>query len=124
MSSTRKRSKTMIEKPMNPYAAEDFASAIKEASAKLGEDLKRVGEQMTINAEKGAIPFIDFADMGEEYSGVMRLLYSPGGAWLDIFNVLATNGYAVSATIEPPTETEKELDGVKPYIVIAFEEVE
>ena len=55
----------MIEKPMNPYAAEDFKNAVKEANKDLGtkfvnfsEDLKRIGEQMKANVADAKISFI------------------------------------------------------------------
>ena len=121
----------MIEKPMNPYAERDFAHAVNEANKDLGtkfvnfsEDLKRIGEQMKTNADYGKISFIDLDDMPTEYSGVMRLQYSPIGAWQDVFNILVANGYTVTATVEDATETEKELDGADKWIVIEYGEVE
>lgn len=114
-----------IEKPMNPYAAEDFASAIKEASARLGEDLKKIGEQMKTNADYGKVSFIDFDDMPTEYSGAMRLNYLNGrGAWQDVMFTLIAHGYEVSAHTEDATETEKALDDVDKWIVIEYEKVE
>ena len=115
----------MIEKPMNPYAAEDFASAIKEASAKLGEGLKEIGEQMQKNAEEGVISFLDLDDMPTEYSGAMRLNYYNGrGAWQDVMLTLIAHGYEVTARLEDATETERELDGADKFVVIEYEEVE
>lgn len=99
----------MIEKPTNPYAAEDFANAIKEASAKLGEDLKRIGEQMKTNADYGKISFIDFDEMPTEYSGAMRLNYCNGvGAWQDVTSTLIAHGYEVTARLEDATVSETE----------------
>ena len=102
--------------PMNPYAERDFAHAVREATNNISEELKRIGEQMKANVADAKISFIDFDEMPEEYSGVMRLPYSPTGAWSDVFNILALHGYAVSAEVE--TE-----DGEQ-YVVIAFERVE
>ena len=113
----------MIEKPMNPYAAEDFRNAVN-SIRKVSEEFKRIGEQMKANIEEGMMSFIDCDEMPEEYSGVIKLPYSPTGAWNDVFNILAVNGYRITATVEPPTETERKLDGVEPYIVIEYEEVE
>ena len=114
----------MIDKPMNPYAERDFAHAVREATNNFSEDLKRIGEQIKANAEEGVISFIDFDDMPTEYSGVMRLQYSPIGAWQDVFNILVANGYTVTATVEDATETERELDGADKFVVIEYGEVE
>lgn len=112
----------MIEKPTNPYAAEDFANAVKEASAEFGEDLKRIGEQMKTNADCGKMSFIDFDDMPTEYSGVMRLASCT--MWEDVVKALLGNGYEVTLRLEDATETEKELDGADKFVVIEYEEVE
>ena len=115
----------MIEKPMNPYATEDFANAVKEASVKLGEDLKRIGEQMQANAEEGAMSFLDLDDMPTEYCGTMSLNYMNGlGAWQDVMLILIAHGYEVTARKESATKTERELDKVEEWIVIEYEEVE
>lgn len=114
-----------VEKPMNPYAAEDFKNAVNEASTKLGEDLKRIGEQMKTNADYGKISFLDFDDMPTEYCGTMRLNYVNGlGAWQDVMFTLIAHGYEVTARLEDATETEKELDGADKFVVIEYEEVE
>ena len=102
--------------PMNPYAERDFAHAVREATNNFSEELKRIGEQMKANVADAKISFIDFDDMPTKYSGIMRLPYSPIGAWNDMVNILATSGYAVSAEVE--TE-----DGEQ-YVIIAFERVE
>lgn len=121
-----------IEKPMNPYATEDFKNAMKKAGEDLSkgfkdfsEDLKRIGEQMQTNADYDKMSFIDFDDMPTEYSGVMRLNYGNGmGAWQDVLSILITQGYEVTAWVEDATETEKELDGADKFIVIEYSEVE
>ena len=113
-----------IEEPMNPNAERDFAHAVREATNNFSEELKRIGEQMKVNADHGKISFIDFDDMPTEYSGVMRLQYSPIGAWQDVFNILVANGYTVTATVEDATETEREADGADKFVVIEYEEVE
>lgn len=110
----------MIDKPMNPYATEDFKNAVNKAMNNFSEGLKKMGEQM-----KADFPYVDFMDMGETYSGVMRLDYAGGlGAWQDVVSTLIAHGYEVSAHIEDATETERELDKVEKWIVIAFEEME
>ena len=122
----------MIEKPMNPYAAEDFRNAMKKASEDISkrledfsEDLKRVGEQMKVNAEEGRMSFIELDDMPEEYSGVMRLNYLNGiGAWQDVLNTLIAHGYEVTVRLEDATEVEREMDGVDKFVVIEYGEVE
>lgn len=55
------------------------------------------------------------------YSGRVRLPYSPGGAWNDVFNILAISGYKVTATVELP-QGMCEFDDVSKSIVIEFEE--
>lgn len=122
----------MIDKPMNPYAAEDFRNAMKKASEDISKrledfskDLKRVGEQIKVNAEEGMMSFIELDEMPEEYSGVMRLNYLGGiGAWQDVLNTLIAHGYEVTARKESATETERELDKVDEWIVIEYGEVE
>lgn len=131
---SRKENKTMAfkwDEPMNPYAAEDFRNAMKKASEDLSkgfkdfsEDLKRIGEQMKSNAHEGVMSFIDFDDMPTEYNGVMRLPYSPIGAWSDMVNILVANGYDVCIEITQPTETARELDGADKFVVIEYEGVE
>lgn len=113
----------MIEKPMNPYAERDFAHAVREATNNFSDELKRIGEQMKANVADAKISFIDFDDMPTEYSGAMRLQYSPMGAWQDVFNILVANGYTVTATVEDATETEKALDGADKFVVIEYGEV-
>lgn len=121
----------MIEKSMNPYAAEDFKNAVNEANKDLGtkfvnfsEDLKRIGEQMKTNADYGKISFVDLDDMPTEYCGAMRLNYANGlGAWQDVLNTLIAHGYEVTVRKESATETERELDKVDEWIVIEYGEV-
>lgn len=114
----------MIEKPMNPYAERDFAHAVREATNNFSDELKRIGEQMKANVADAKISFIDFDDMPTEYSGAMRLQYSPIGAWQDVLNILVANGYTVTATVEDATETEREVDGADKFVVIEYGEVE
>ena len=121
----------MIDRPTNPYATEDFRNAMKKAGEDLNkglknfsEDLKRMGEQMKINADYGKVSFIDFDDMPTEYSGAMRL---KADAYMDVSNVLNAllyNGYEVTIRLEDATETEKELDGADKFVVIEYGEVE
>lgn len=115
----------MIEKPMNPYAERDFAHAVREATNNFSEELKRIGEQMKANVADAKISFIDFDDMPEEYSGVMRLCYCNGiGAWQDVVNTLIAHGYEVTLHTEDASEVEREVDGIDKWIVIEFNEVE
>lgn len=115
----------MIEKPMNPYAERDFAHAVREATNNFSEELKRIGEQMKANVADAKISFIDFDEMPEEYSGVMRLNYHGGiGAWQDVLNILIAHGYEVTARLEDATEVEREVDGADKFVVIEYGEVE
>ncbi len=80
---------------------------------------------MKANVADAKISFIDFDEMPEEYSGVMRLNYLNGiGAWQDVVNILIAHGYEVTARLEDATETERELDKVDEWIVIEYGEVE
>ena len=119
------------DEPMNPNATEDFKAAIERASEDLNkkvkdfsEDLKRIGEQMQANADYGKVSFIDFEDMPTEYSGIIKLSYSPIGAWCDAVNILVANCYDVCIEITQPTETARELDGADKFVVIEYGEVE
>ena len=94
---------------------------IREASAKFGEDLKRIGEQMQTNAEEGVMSFIDFDDMPTEYSGKMRLATS--ALWESLIDTLTDNGYEVTVRKEDATETEREVDGADKFVVIEYREV-
>ena len=121
----------MIDNPMNPYAAEDFRNAMKKASEDISkrledfsEDLKRVGEQIKVNAEEGRASFIDFDEMPEEYSGVMRLKYDGVFAIYEVIEKLIENSYEVTMRLEDATETEREVDGADKFVVIEFGEVE
>lgn len=107
---------------MNPYATEDFQNAVKNAS----EKLKEMAEKMKCGTliREDDFPYISFDDLKPEYSGVMRLQYSPIGAWQDVFNILVASGYKVIAEVEDATETETELDGVEKWVVIEYGEVE
>ena len=117
--------KTMINKPMNPYAERDFAHAVREASTKFGEDLKKIGEQMKAEFPFMDEPYVAFKDFEESDSGIMHLNYLSGkGAWEDVMHTLLIHGYEVTARLENATETERELDGVEKWIVIEYGEVE
>lgn len=111
-----------IEKPMNPYAEEDFANAIKEAVKDVVEEVKYNYNEFPKDKSM-VIPHLIW-DMPTEYSGIMRLQYSPIGAWQDVFNILVANGYTVTATVEDATETEREVDGADKFVVIEYGEVE
>lgn len=112
----------MIDKPMNPYAERDFAHAVREATNNFSEELKRIGEQMKVNADYGKISFIDFDDMPTEYSGAMRLPTS--ALWESLVDTLTDNGYEVIVRKEDATEVEREVDGADKFIVIEYREVE
>lgn len=114
----------MIDRPMNPYAERDFAHAVREATNNFSDELKRIGEQMKANVADAKISFIDFDDMPTEYSGIMRLQYSPIGAWQDVLNILIAHGYEVTARLENATEVEREVDGADKFVVIEYGEVE
>lgn len=122
--------KTMTDRPTNPYATEDFKNAMKKAGEDLSkgfknfsEDLKRIGEQMQTNAEKGVMLFIDFDDMPTEYSGTMRLKTDAHEDISNIINALLYNGYEVTMRLEDATEAERELDGADKFVVIEYGEV-
>lgn len=119
-----------FDEPKNPYASEDFRNAVKKASEDLNkkakdfsEELKRIGEQMKINADYGKVSFIDFDDAPTTYSGIMRL---KADAYMDVSNILNAllyNGYKVTMRLEDATETERELDGADKFVVIEYGEV-
>lgn len=79
----------MADKPMNPFATEDFKNAIKETCEKL-----KCG---TLIREED-FPYINFDDLKPEYCGMMKLDYCKGvGAWQEVMNVLIAHGYEVIA---------------------------
>lgn len=110
----------MIDKPMNPYAERDFAHAAREATNNFSEELKRIGEQMKSNVADAKISFIDFDDMPEEYSGIMRLPTS--ALWESLVDTLTDNGYEVIVRKEDATEVEREVDGADKFVVIEYGE--
>lgn len=115
---SNKENKTMADKPRNPFATEDFANAIKEATDKLGKELGKIGEQIQVD-----FPFMGYDDMYPEYGGRIRLNYLNGlGGWQDVLTVLIAHGYVVTAHIEDATETETELENVEKWVVIEFGE--
>lgn len=110
----------MADKPRNPFATEDFANAIKQATDDLSKELGKIREQMQVD-----FPFMAYDDMYPEYGGRMRLVYANGiGGWQDVLTVLIAHGYEVTARLEDATETERELDKVDEWIVIEYGEVE
>lgn len=108
------------EEPRNPFATQDFANAIKEATDKLSENLGKIGEQIQVD-----FPFMGYDDMYPEYGGRMKLNYLNGiGGWHDVMTVLISHGYEVRAHTEVASEVEREVDGIDKWIVIEFDEVE
>lgn len=109
-----------IKEPMNPFATEDFANAIKEATEKMSKDFEKIGEQMKVD-----FPFLAYDDMYPEYGGRMRLNYLNGvGGWHDVLTVLIAHGYEVTVHTEDASEVEREVDGIEKWVVIEFSEVE
>lgn len=120
---SRKENKTMAfkwDEPRDSSATEDLASAVKRVTDNFSKELGKIGEQMRID-----FPFMGYDDMYPEYGGRMRLNYLNGlGGWQDVLTVLIAHGYVVTAHIEDATETEREVDGIKKWVVIEFDEVE
>ena len=115
-----RKDKIMTDKPRNPFATEDFANAVKEATDKLRKELGKIGEQVQID-----FPFVAYDDMYPEYGGRMKLNYLNGcGAWNDVVSVLVAHGYEVTIHTEVASEVEREVDGVEKWVVIEFDEVE
>ena len=109
----------MIEKPMNPYAEEDFKSAIRNATERLNKQVEELHNKFE------SIGFINLEPMDEPYCGKMRLNYLNGlGAWQDVANILVAHGYEVTLHTEVASEVEREVDGIDKWIVIEFNEVE
>ena len=106
----------MADKPRNPFATEDFANAVKEATDKFSENLGKIGEQIQVD-----FPFLAYDDLYPEYGGRMRLNYCNGrGAWHDVVAVLIAHGYEVTVHTEVASEVEREVDGIDKWIVIEF----
>lgn len=102
-----------IEKPMNPYAKEDFAHAVREATNNLSDELKRIGEQMKADFPFMDEPYVAFEDFDDKDYGIMHLNYCNGlGAWDDVVHTLIAHGYGVSLQV------------VGDKVVIEYEEVE
>ena len=109
-----------IKEPMNPFATEDFANAIKEATENVSKELGKIGKRM-----KDDFPFMAYDDMRPEYGGRMRLNYVNGcGVWQDVMLTLIAHGYKVTLYTEVASEVEREVDSIDKWIVIEFEEVE
>lgn len=108
------------EEPRNPFATQDFANAIKEATDNLSKEFGKIGEQMQAD-----FPFMGYDDMYPEYGGKMKLNYLNGiGGWQDVLTVLIAHGYEVTAHTEVASEVEREVDGIEKWVVIEFGEVE
>ena len=116
----KERSKTMIEKPTNPNAAEDFANAVKEAMKDVVEEVKHNYNEFPKDESK-VIPHLIW-DMPTKYCGVVR--FPTSALWESCVDTLIDNGYEVTVRKEDATETERELDGVDKFVVIEYEEVE
>ncbi len=114
----------MADRPMNPYATEDFRNAIAEATKRLNESLERVGKQMKVNPPltNDDVPYVNFDDMPTEYSGIMRLKADEEAS--KTINALLYNGYKVTMRFEDATEVEREVDGADKFVVIEYGEVE
>lgn len=113
----------MIEKPMNPYATEDFANAVKEAMKEAVIEIEHNYNEFP--KDKSKVVPKPIWDMPTEYSGTMRLNYVNGlGAWQDVMSTLIAHGYEVTVRKEDATETERELDGADKFVVIEYGEVE
>ena len=112
----------MADKPMNPFATEDFANAMKESLEKWSKDLGKIGEQIQKNLAEDKVTFMTYDDMYSEYGGRVRLEKST--MWEMMVDTLICNGYEVTVRLEEATETEKEMDGASTFVVIEFDEVE
>ena len=117
---SRKENKTMSfkwDEPRNPFADVDFTNAMNDAIRKTKKALED-----TDFSEWKPMPY---DDAYPEYGGRMKLNYLNGiGGWQDVLTVLIAHGYVVTAHIEDATETETELENVKKWVVIEFDEVE
>lgn len=99
----------MIEKPMNPYAAEDFRNAVERANKCMKDFAEKV---------RSDFPFMDFEDMTDDTEdeltkcirevnekplcregGKALLNYRVNGAYDDFINILLANDYEVTAKI-------------------------
>ena len=109
-----------IVKPMNPYTAEDFANAIKDAMKEAVIEVEHNYSEFPKDESK-VIPK-PIWDMPTEYSGVMRLKADAYEDVNNILNALLYNGYEVTMRLEDATETEREVDGADRFVVIEYEE--
>lgn len=107
----------MADKPRNPFATEDFANAVKEATDKFSENLGKIGEQIQVD-----FPFLAYDDLYPEYGGRMKLNYKC--LWHALVDMLLDNGYEVTVHTEVASEVEREVDGIDKWIIIEFDEVE
>lgn len=110
----------MIEKPMNPFAAEDFANAVKEAMKEAVIEIKHNYNEFP--KDKSKVVPKPIWDMPTKYCGVVR--FPTSALWESFADTLVDNGYKVTVRKEDATETERELDGADKFVVIEYEEVE
>lgn len=110
----------MIEKPMNPYAEEDFANAIKEAMKEAVIEIEHNYNEFP--KDKSKVVPKPIWDMPTKYCGVAR--FPTSALWESLVDTLTDNGYEVTVRKEDATETEREVDGADKFVVIEYEEVE
>lgn len=93
-----------IEKPMNPYATEDFKNAIASATERINKGMEDMRKQFE------GISFMNLEDMEDPYCGKCRLKWD--GRHKDFVNILLVNGYEVILKMDD-----------EKYVTVEFEEV-